>query len=206
MALNDNDGRVKRTRKLIRKGLAELAQTKSISKITVKELTDLIEINRGTFYLHYQDINDLVDALEKELYGEFSTLISSITSYELLKSPIEICEIFCNHFHEHSDLYSILLGANGDASFAHKLGELLNEKVYDLFKKIFPQMSDTKFDFAYNYGKFGLVGLIDCWFTQHPEWSSRQVAETWLNLTIAGLWGIIDDNAKEVLINAHNAN
>ncbi len=206
MALNDNDGRVKRTRKLIRKGLSELSQTKSITKITVKELTDLIEINRGTFYLHYQDINDLVDALEKELYDEFNSMISSITSDELLKFPIEICETFCNHFYEHSDLYSMLLGANGDASFSYKLGELLNEKVYELFRNVFPQMNKAKYDFAYNYGKFGLVGLIDCWFTQHPEWSARQVAEMWFNLTITGLWGIIDDNAKEVLINAHNSN
>ena len=63
MAINNEDSRVKRTKKLIRKGLVELSQTKRINKITVKELTDHIEINRGTFYLHYKDVFDLVESL-----------------------------------------------------------------------------------------------------------------------------------------------
>lgn len=205
MPVNDNDSRVKRTKKLIRKGLAELAKTKSITKVTVKELTDLIEINRGTFYLHYKDIYELVEALENELYNEFDARISSITSEDILKNPVEICETFCEHLHEHMDTYSMLMGEHGDAQFTHKIGELMNKKVYELFKDIFPNMDDTKYDFAYNYGKFGLIGLTNCWFTMHPEWTSRQVAETWLSLTVAGIWGVLGDEAKGVLLNARNS-
>ena len=205
MPVNDNDSRVKRTKKLIKKGLAELSQNKSITKITVKELTDHIEINRGTFYLHYKDIYELVEALENELYDEFSSKISSITSDDILKRPLDICELFCDHFRENMETYSMLLGEHGDAQFTYKIGELMNEKVHILFKNIFPNMDDTKYDFAYNYGKFGLVGLTNCWFTMHPEWTSHQVAEMWLNLTVAGLWGILGDEAKGVLLNAHNS-
>mgnify|MGYP003301214789 FL=1 len=205
MPVNDNDSRVKRTKKLIRNGLAELSKTKSITKVTVKELTDLIEINRGTFYLHYKDIYELVEALENELYDEFNKIISSITSDNILKTPIDVCEIFCEHFRENMDTYSMLMGEHGDAQFTYKIGELMNEKVYKLFKGIFPNMDDTKYDFAYNYGKFGFIGLVNCWCTMHPEWTSRQVAEMWLNLTVAGLWGVIGDEAKGVLLNAHNS-
>ena len=49
MAINENDRRVRRTKKLIRKGLIELAQEKPIEKISVKELADRVDINRGTF-------------------------------------------------------------------------------------------------------------------------------------------------------------
>ena len=35
MSINENDSRVRRTKKLIRQGLVELSRTKSISKITV---------------------------------------------------------------------------------------------------------------------------------------------------------------------------
>ncbi len=205
MPVNDNDSRVKRTKKLIKKGLAELSQTKSITKITVKELTDHIEINRGTFYLHYKDIYELVEALENELYEEFNSKISSITSEELLTNTVEVCEVLCQHFREHMDTYSMLMGEHGDVQFTYKIGELMNEKVYKLFKSIFPNMDDTKYDFAYTYGKFGLVGLTNCWFTMHPEWTSKQVAEMWINLTVAGLWGVIGDEAKEVLLNAHSS-
>ncbi len=206
MSVNENDSRVRRTKKLIRQGLVELAKTKSISKITVKELTDCVDINRGTFYLHYKDVYDLVESIENELYSEFNETISSFTGKELLINPVDICEVFCTHFHEHMDIYGVLLGQYGDAQFSYKIGELLNSKVYEIFKSIFPNMDKTKYDFAYNYGKFGYVGLISCWFTEHPNWTPRQIAEMWLNITTLGIWGILGEEGKEVLLNARNSN
>lgn len=205
MATNSNDIRVKRTKKLIRQGLVELSATKRINKITVKELTDHIEINRGTFYLHYKDVFDLVETLENELYNDFNTKLSSYTSEALLKAPLDVCEDFCNHFLEHKDLYSSFLGANGDAHFAYKLGDRLNERVFEIFNGIFPNMNKTTYDFSYYYGKYGLIGLITCWFVEHPEWTPRQVAEMWLPITTLGLWGILGDEGKEVLLNAKNS-
>ncbi len=205
MAINNEDSRVKRTKKLIRQGLVELGKTKRINKITVKELTDYIEINRGTFYLHYKDVYDLIESLENELYNDFDAKLSSYTGQSLLVTPIEICEDFCTHFYEHKDLYSTFLSTNGDAHFAYKIGERLNERVYDIFKSIFPKMDDTKYDFSYFYGKYGLIGIITCWFTEHPEWTPRQVAEIWFRLTTLGLWGILGEEGKEVLINAKNS-
>ena len=205
MPINNEDSRVRRTKKLIRQGLVELAQTKRINKITVKELTDHIEINRGTFYLHYKDVYDLVDALENELYMDFDAKLSSYTGEALLKTPVDVCEDFCTHFYEHKDLYSTFLGINGDAQFGYKLGDRLNERVYEIFKSIFPNMNDTKYDFTYHFGKYGLIGLITCWFTEHPEWTPRKVAELWLSLTTLGIWGILGAEGKEILINAHNS-
>ncbi len=205
MSINENDSRVRRTKKLIRQGLVSLIQEKSINKITVKELTDRVEINRGTFYLHYKDVFNLVECIEKELYDEFDEKLSSYSGEQLLKSPVEVCEDFCTHFYEHKDIYAALLSENGDAKFSYKIGELLNSKVYDIFKNIFPHMDNTKFDFTYTYGKFGLVGLVYCWFTKHPEWTPHKVAELWLSLTTLGIWGILSDEGKEVLINAHNS-
>lgn len=203
MSINENDSRVRRTKKLIRQGLVELSQTKSINKITVKELTDRIEINRGTFYLHYKDVYDLVESIENELYDSFNAVISSFTSKQVIKQPQEVCELLCNHIHEQVDAYSMLLGKHGDAEFAYKIGELFNERVLDIFKSIFPNMDKAKYDFAYHYCKFGLIGLLTCWFTEHPDWSPRQVAEMWFNLTVLGVMGIMGDEGKEVLRNEY---
>ncbi len=205
MAINNEDTRVKRTKKLIRQGLVELSATKRINKITVKELTDHIEINRGTFYLHYKDVYDLIDSLETDLYNEFNEKLSSYTGEALLSVPEKVCEDFCTHFYEQKDLYSTFLGVNGDAQFAYKLGDRLNERVYEIFKSIFPYMDNTDYDLAYNYFKFGLLGLVHSWFTQHPDWTPKQVSEMWLKLTTLGLWGILGDKGKEVLLNAKNS-
>ena len=61
MAEKAVDSRVRRTKRLLKQGLTELMAQKSIKKITVRELSELVDINRGTFYLHYKDIYDLVE-------------------------------------------------------------------------------------------------------------------------------------------------
>ena len=50
---------------------------KSIRDITVKELTQRADVNRGTFYSHYQDIYDMVRQLENELFEEFDGVLDA---------------------------------------------------------------------------------------------------------------------------------
>ncbi len=205
MAINDNDIRVRRTKKLLRKGVAEIGKTKSVNKITVKELTDLVEINRGTFYLHYKDVYDLVDSIENELCEEFDQKVLTVTPDDILHRPVDVLETYFEYFRTHKDIINVLMGENGDAKFVYRFGELMNVKILELFKQIFPNMSMERYDFAYNYGKFGYVGILHCWATQYPHLTSRQVAEKALALNLGGIWGILGDEGKEVLLNAHNS-
>jgi AcrR family transcriptional regulator len=59
------DRRVRRTKKLLTQALTELMQQKQVKEITVKELTDLADMNRGTFYLYYKDIYDMLESIEE---------------------------------------------------------------------------------------------------------------------------------------------
>ena len=56
MADAKTDRRVRRTKALLLQGLMQLMETKDVKDISVKELSDLADINRGTFYLHYSDV------------------------------------------------------------------------------------------------------------------------------------------------------
>lgn len=198
MAINDNDIRVKRTKRLIRQGLSELSKTKSLSKITVKELTDFVEINRGTFYLHYKDIADLVETIETNLYDDFSTFINSITPKNIVKDPVDVLEKYASFAYENKDVFEMLMGSHGDAEFIFKLTSLLDEKVYDLCKSFYPNMNHGLFDMASEFGKLGALGLLNCWLKKHPEWTSRQVAEMWLALMTKGLYGLTQKSSEEV--------
>lgn len=60
------DLRVKKTEKAIRHAFYKLIQEKPIEKITVRELSEIAEINKTTFYSHYDTIYDLVNTLEQE--------------------------------------------------------------------------------------------------------------------------------------------
>ena len=67
MSVNDMDLRIVKTKSLIKNAFLELRKKKPIEKITVKELCQNAQINKSTFYSHYNDIFDLSDTLENEV-------------------------------------------------------------------------------------------------------------------------------------------
>lgn len=56
----------KYTQKAIIDSFMELLQKKSLDKITVKDIIEETEINRNTFYYHFQDIYDLLESAFEE--------------------------------------------------------------------------------------------------------------------------------------------
>ena len=77
MAAQKEDRRIRRTKRLLRQALAELMNEKDFKDITVKEITDRADLNRGTFYFHYTDTYDLREKIEDELVQEFQEVLSS---------------------------------------------------------------------------------------------------------------------------------
>lgn len=69
------DPRVRYTQMIIKKAFSELLQQKPMNKITVREICDRAEINRNTFYKHYQDCYDLLDQLKEEALTQLDELI-----------------------------------------------------------------------------------------------------------------------------------
>ena len=53
------DIRVKKTKRAIQKAFIALLREKPIEKITVKEIAERAEINKTTFYSHYETLDAL---------------------------------------------------------------------------------------------------------------------------------------------------
>lgn len=69
------DRRVKKTKKQLRQALMDLMTEKPSKSISVRELAERADINRGTFYIHYQDVNDLLQRLEDEMAAPAGAII-----------------------------------------------------------------------------------------------------------------------------------
>ncbi|MFI3212328.1 MAG: TetR/AcrR family transcriptional regulator [Eubacteriales bacterium] len=55
-----------RSKRMIREAFFELIQKKDISQIKIKEIIELADISKGTFYAHYQDIYAVYEDIENE--------------------------------------------------------------------------------------------------------------------------------------------
>ena len=51
--------RAKKTEDALQSALSELLKYKDLDEITVTEITSKVNLHRGTFYTHYNDIYDL---------------------------------------------------------------------------------------------------------------------------------------------------
>ena len=71
MNQQNTDKRVRRSIKLIKDSFFTLLKEMPFDKITIIDICKRADINRCTFYSHYENIDVLVDALEKELAEKF---------------------------------------------------------------------------------------------------------------------------------------
>ena len=125
------DRRIRKTKALLRSGLTDLMKQKPVNKITVKELADYVDINRGTFYLHHKDIFDLLSSIESELMQELKDVFDK---YNFEKQQIEpllfLTDIF--HFLDHNaEIVTVLLSSNGDILFIDQMKEFVKENFYN---------------------------------------------------------------------------
>lgn len=85
------DKRIQRTNKALRSAFREMAKTTSYQDITVKKLTEKAGINRKTFYLHYDSIDDFLNTFVEELSEQ---LLDIITAQPFDRYRLETGEMF----------------------------------------------------------------------------------------------------------------
>ena len=129
------DRRIVRTKKEILNALTLLLEQKTIDEITVKEITDLAGINRGTFYLHYVDKYDLMEKSVNQLILEMREIGTEIVSLTLtnkgpenVQSEIEdMLTALFEYIKEHQRFVKSLTGVKGNYSFHIKFNEFLKD-------------------------------------------------------------------------------
>lgn len=81
--------KIRYTKRALRESLVELLESKKISEITVKELCDQADINRTTFYSHYDDMDAFIEEVENEIVAAMPTTLGNDVDIKLfLKKQI----------------------------------------------------------------------------------------------------------------------
>lgn len=75
------DPRAIRTQEMLKEALLTLLQEgHSLHQITIQKLTQRANLNRTTFYLHYQNINELKEHLTNDIFQVLTDKIENLTS------------------------------------------------------------------------------------------------------------------------------
>lgn len=173
---NYTDRRVRKTKESLKKGLSVLLKQKSIQKITVKELVDIVDINRSTFYLHYTDIYQMLEQIEKELLQEFLDVIKSDNHIPFTENSFPFIVDIFNILYNNRDIFYSLLGQNGDIAFVTKIEDIISEYCLNSILKQYPN-SKQNFKYVYSFCISGCVGIIKNWLENDCPQSSEDMAQ-----------------------------
>lgn len=114
-----------RSKKLIRSALLELLQTKPLDKITVTNIVERAELNRGTFYTHYADINMLIQSIEDEIVQSLYDLFSDVERPYLLKDPLAMFLKISQYLEQNKELIIVLMGSQSTNLFIVQIPDLI---------------------------------------------------------------------------------
>ena len=138
-----SDHRVRVTKLMLRKAFTELLSKKPLQSISVKELCELANVNRGTFYTHYQDIYALLEEIEGEMYASFQKALEPLLSHGD-GSPVAICMGIFECLRENYDMCIIMLGDYSDKQFMAKLLNLGREKCLETYAHHFKNATQRR--------------------------------------------------------------
>ena len=191
MGIEPVDRRVRKTRRQLRECLITLLKEKKVQDITVRELTDMADLNRGTFYLHYKDVFDLLEKTEAELQEDFNQLVCKHDAVDLKQRPSVIFNEIYSLVYDNADLIEILLGENGDLNFVNRLKQLIREKCLKDWMEGFRSGNAAAFDAFFSFIVSGCIGLVQYWLQTGLKETPEQMAKLTEHIITKGI-GVLE--------------
>lgn len=165
MLKNPEDRRARRSRKLLKESLLELMKRKTFADISVRDVTDAADMNRGTFYLHYSGTTELLQSLEEDLLSELQALVDAhMQETVAVGSVAPVFEPVLDFLVEHRETCAVLFKSSEASGFFQALQQLVHENGEPLVRTWFHPEDPRLTGYLLNFLAWGFIGLLWEWF------------------------------------------
>ena len=177
---------VRSTRRRLRESFLQLLAEKPIHEISVKELTELADVNRGTFYFHYQDIYALLYAIEDEFFEQFDrTLRESEMDPDTLEYPY-LHAVF-SFLGENQNFCRIMLGPHGDMQFVERIKQRVDAQCSYFWRILAPDADPQRFGMYNAFIINGCIGLIQAWLSGESGLTEERITALTATIILASV-------------------
>ncbi|AUA35704.1 transcriptional regulator [Clostridioides difficile] len=187
------DRRTIRTKKMIRSALAELIDEKGFNNISVTDLTQRADINRGTFYLHYVDKYDLLERIENEIIQEIEEETKHLDSSNMMEidtssEPLPFMVKLFEYFRKNSVIIKSILGPKGDPTFERKIKKFIETNLFEKQKLINFNIDEAIISEEYfiQYILSADLGVIQYWLEKNMKESPEEMALILARMSLLG--------------------
>ncbi len=186
--MKKEDQRTKITKMMIRTAFLNLLATKSIQSITVKEICENAEINRGTFYKHFLDVYDLKEKIENEFAENIIEALMPLTqNAEKETSLTEVIETVFQVIYSNADFSSLIISNHTDKKFMIRLLEIGYENYMAAYLKMFPNVDQAKLNYYYSFVSAGCIGILEKWLATGVKEDVGEIASIAEDIMMNGL-------------------
>ena len=168
---------VRNTKKKLRDGLMRLLSEKPINEISVKELTELADVNRGTFYFHYSDVYDMLRKIEDEFFNQFDQLLEGNLPAAGGNPAYSYLLTIFSFLGENQDFCRVLLGQHGDIQFVNRVKHLVDGRCSGFWRQVVPEADAKRFGMYNAFIINGCVGLIQNWLDGGLRESPEEISQ-----------------------------
>ena len=178
MIQDTQDRRVRRTRMRLQQAMLELLKEKDARSITVRELTQRADVNRGTFYAHYKDVFDLLKQV---------LLLSSYSTQDLQRGLTPLLTDVFRFVRDDPVLRLAFLDQRTQDSFFRRLDQLIYKKCQEDWQGLFLPVDQQLWNCCLDFLVSGAVGLARGWMVRGFQEEPEQVAQLANRLILNGL-------------------
>jgi len=179
----------KKTKKLIQTSFMHILQKKPFESITIGNVTEHAHINRGTFYLHYQDKYDLLEKIEQQLFADLGDHIAELQSHyfsiqTFKKGQEQMAARLFAVIELQSPILKILLSDHGRAGFHLRFRDAFTKNVRVNLEKneSFTANLTVPIDYFLSFITSAFLGLIEQWIQNKLDKSPQEMTNLYIDI------------------------
>ncbi|MGG6311636.1 TetR/AcrR family transcriptional regulator [Paenibacillus macerans] len=176
------DRRIMKSRQAIMEAFVGLLGEKSFDKVTINDIAERANVNRGTVYLHFTDKFDLQEqCIETYLQQLHDSCLSdgdvtAVSAKDLLLRGFE-------YLGANASIYSTLIAGKGVPVFRERMMALMEQGVQDHLG-MYGIPSATNRDVEVQFLASAAVGLMEWWIKRGMPYSPADMVEQLFTLLL----------------------
>ncbi|SDI53256.1 TetR/AcrR family transcriptional regulator [Desulfosporosinus hippei] len=167
------DRRIQKTRQLIMNTFLDLLAEKGFEKITISDIAERANINRGTVYLHYVDKFDLLDKCIETYVELLLNHCANSTDTNLSASAFQ--SVF-EYLEKNFTIYKLLLSNEGVGFFRSRLYDIIAQTVTEVIG-IKPENNAFSNGITTHFLTSGFIGVLEWWINNSMPCNVQEITE-----------------------------
>ena len=179
----------KKTKQLIQQSFIEILETQAFDTIKIGDITKKANINRGTFYLHFQDKYDLLDKMEQQLFEELGIHIDKLQSTYAFnqtfeKTQVHLAMTLFSFIQMHAQMLRVFLSGQGRAGFHFRFREAFTKKVHANLaaNESIKQYLNVPMDYFLSFITSAFLGLIEQWVHNDLNKTPEEMTQIYISI------------------------